>query len=33
MASIPTSLLDFMVELAENNNRDWFAENKKRYEA
>ncbi|MFT5585183.1 MAG: hypothetical protein ACI9VR_002771 [Cognaticolwellia sp.] len=32
MASIPTSLLDFMVELAENNNREWFAENKKRYE-
>ncbi len=33
MASIPTTLLDFMVELAENNNREWFAENKKRYEA
>lgn len=33
MAAIPTTLLDFMVELAENNNRDWFAENKPRYEA
>lgn len=26
------STLDFLKELAENNNRDWFAENRKRYE-
>jgi uncharacterized protein (TIGR02453 family) len=28
----PTSLFQFLRELAENNDRDWFAENKQRYE-
>jgi uncharacterized protein (TIGR02453 family) len=29
----PSSLTDFLAELAANNDRDWFAENKSRYES
>lgn len=32
-STIPTELFDFFRELAANNDREWFAENKKRYEA
>jgi uncharacterized protein (DUF2461 family) len=30
--SISPALVQFMAELADNNNREWFAANKKRYE-
>jgi len=32
MAKITQSTLDFLIQLKDNNNRDWFNENKKRYE-
>lgn len=32
MAQISTSNLDFLVQLEKNNHRDWFTENKARYE-
>lgn len=33
MATLPPELLDFMADLAENNDRDWFKANKGRYDA
>lgn len=30
--SIPTSVFEFLEDIKNNNNRDWFAENKKRYQ-
>ena len=33
MAAIPTATFDFLEELAENNDREWFAANKSRYVA
>ena len=32
MAFFTQDLLDFFIELAPNNNKDWFDENRKRYE-
>ena len=32
MAQLSQSNLDFLIQLEKNNNRDWFTENKKRYE-
>ena len=32
MNAIPQSVLNFLSELAQNNNREWFAEHKKQYE-
>ncbi len=32
MTQIPASSLNFLKELQQNNNRDWFTENKKRYQ-
>ena len=32
MAFFTQELLDFFIELAPNNNKDWFDENRKRYE-
>lgn len=33
MSQITTECLDFLIDLSENNNKDWFDENRKRYEA